>query len=91
VIVILVPPIVAGYAPGHRDSVWLTQRHMAELLETSTDDFGLHLRNVYSQGELDEAPTTERSSVVRREGNRSVCRSFKHDNVEAFRAAGAHG
>ena len=71
-----------------RDSVWLTQRQMAELLDTSTDNVGLHLRNVYSQGELDEAATTEESSVVRLEGNRSVRRSVKHYNLDAVISVG---
>ena len=66
-----------------RDSVWLTQRQMAELLDTSTDNIGLHLRHVYREGELDEAATTEQSSVVRVEGRRRVRRSVRHYNLEA--------
>lgn len=32
------------------DTLWLTQRQISELLDTSTDNVGLHLKNVYSTG-----------------------------------------
>ena len=35
-----------------QETVWLTQRQMAEVLQTSTDNVSLHLRNIYSNGEL---------------------------------------
>jgi hypothetical protein len=52
-----------------RDSVWLTQRKMAELFEASTDNIGLHLKNIFAEGEWDESATTEEVSVVQAEGN----------------------
>lgn len=51
-----------------KDTVWLSQSQMAELFDTSTDNIGLHLKNIYRDGELLEAPTTEDFSVVRQEG-----------------------
>jgi len=65
------------------DSVWLTQRHLAELLDTSTDNVGLHLKNIYGEGELEEAATTEESSVVQREGRRNVRRKVRIYNLDA--------
>ena len=70
------------------ESVWLTQRQMAELFDTSTDNVGLHLKNVYAEGELDESATTEDSSVVQREGVRRVRRSLKHYNLDAVISVG---
>lgn len=67
-----------------KKSVWLTQRQMSELLETSTDNIGLHLKNIYSEGELDEFSTTEEISVVRKEGTRKIIRKLKHYNLDAF-------
>ncbi len=32
------------------DTIWLTQKQMAELFDTSTDNVGLHLKNVYAEG-----------------------------------------
>ena len=57
-----------------KDTVWLTQRQMAELFESSTDNIGLHLKNIFSDNELKEATTTEDFSVVQSEGSRSVRR-----------------
>ena len=44
---------------------WLSQVQMAELFGKDTDTIGLHLKNVYTSGELDKAGTTEESSVVK--------------------------
>lgn len=61
-----------------RDTVWLTQRQMADLFDTSTDNVGLHLKNIFSDNELEEAATTEDFSVVHPEGERRVRRQVKH-------------
>ena len=45
-------------------TVWLSQREMAQLFDTSTDNVGLHLKNIYEDGELGREATTEESSVV---------------------------
>jgi len=45
-------------------TVWLTQREMAELFAASTDNVGLHLKNIYEDVELNREATTEESSVV---------------------------
>ena len=67
-----------------RETVWLTQRQMAEVFETSTDNVGLHLENVFSDGELEESATTEDFSVVQTEGTRRVQRNLKHYNLDAL-------
>ena len=51
------------------ETVWLTQSQMAVLFGCSTDNIGLHLKNVYSVGELSRETTTEDFSVVRLEGS----------------------
>ena len=60
-----------------RETVWLSQRQIAELFDTSTDNIGLHLKRIYADAELDEPATTEESSVVQREGSRQVRRLVK--------------
>jgi hypothetical protein len=55
-----------------RDTLWLTQAQMAELFDKDSDTIGLHLKNIYESGELEENSTTEDSSVVRQEGKRQV-------------------
>ncbi|HEB85466.1 MAG TPA: hydroxyacid dehydrogenase [Gammaproteobacteria bacterium] len=61
---------------------------MAELFQTSTDNISLHLKNIYSEGELQESPTTEDYSVVRQEGSRQVTRKLKHYNLDAIISVG---
>jgi len=70
------------------DSVWLTQRQMAKVFETSTDNVSLHLRQIYALGELEEVATAEDFSVVRSEGRRNVRRKIKHYNLDAIISIG---
>ncbi|MFC6327368.1 RhuM family protein [Alloalcanivorax gelatiniphagus] len=70
------------------ETLWATQGQMAELFDTSTDNIGLHLKNVYAEAELDEAATTEDFSVVRQEGKRQVRRRLKHYNLDAVISVG---
>jgi len=53
-------------------TVWLTLREMAELFDVSTDNIGLHLKNLFEDAELSREATTEESSVVQIEGSREV-------------------
>ena len=71
-----------------RETLWLSQRQMAEVFDTSTDNVGLHLRNIFGEGELDEAATTEDSSVVQTEGRRQVRRSIRLYNLDAIISVG---
>lgn len=61
---------------------------MAELFDTSPDNIGLHLKNIYGAGELDELATTEDYSVVREEGRRQVTRLLRHYNLDAIISVG---
>lgn len=47
-----------------QDTLWLSQAQMATLFDKDADTIGLHLKNIYKEGELDAAATTEESSVV---------------------------
>ncbi len=71
-----------------RDTVWLTQRQMSELFESSTDNIGLHLKNIFADNELRESATTEDFSVVQSEGGRRVHRRVKHYNLDAIISVG---
>lgn len=48
----------------HDEDVWLTQKSMAQLFECSTDNIGLHLKNIFASGELDAEAVTEKSSAT---------------------------
>lgn len=69
-------------------TVWLTQREMAVLFDVSTDNIGLHLKNLYGEGELSREATTEESSVVQMEGAREVQRPVTLYNLDAILAVG---
>lgn len=70
------------------ETVWLSQRQMGELFDKDTDTIGLHLRNIFKSGELDEFSTTEESSVVQKEGKRNVKRLIKLYNLDAIISVG---
>ena len=46
------------------ETVWLSQKQMAELFDCSTDNIGLHLKNVFLEAELSENSVAEESSVT---------------------------
>ncbi len=71
-----------------KETVWLSQKQMAELFDKDTDTIGLHLKNIYKSGELDEKSTTEKYSVVRQEGKRKVKRQIKFYNLDAIISVG---
>ena len=70
------------------ETVWLTQSQMATLFGCSTDNIGLHLKNVYAVGELSREATTEDFSVVRKEGARQVRRNVTCYNLDAIISVG---
>ena len=69
-------------------TVWLTQKEISELFNTSKDNVSLHLKNIYKERELTEKATTEESSVVQKEGDRSIRRTLKLYNLDAILAVG---
>lgn len=72
----------------HNESVWCTQKAMAQLFDCSSDNIGLHLKNIYETGELTQEATTENFSVVQNEGERQVNRKLKFYNLDAIISVG---
>ena len=70
------------------ETLWCTQKAMAQLFECSSDNIGLHLKNIYADGELMQESTAEKFSVVQREGNRDVSREQRFYNLDAIIAVG---
>ncbi|MEA2108808.1 MAG: virulence protein RhuM/Fic/DOC family protein [Pseudomonadota bacterium] len=71
-----------------QETVWLNQRQMAELFDKDTDTIGLHVRNIYKEGELTRKGTTEQSSVVQNEGGRQVRRKVNFYNLDVIISVG---
>lgn len=72
----------------HNESVWCTQKAMAQLFDCSSDNIGLHLKNIYETDELTHEATTENFSVVQNEGERKVNRKLKFYNLDAIISVG---
>ncbi|MBU2846789.1 hypothetical protein HF923_13470 [Acidithiobacillus ferriphilus] len=70
------------------DTVWLTQKQMAELFATTPENILMHLKNIYQEGELRESITAKDFLVVRQEGKRQVKRQLKHYNLDAIISVG---
>ncbi|CAG5071555.1 hypothetical protein DYBT9623_03554 [Dyadobacter sp. CECT 9623] len=70
------------------DTVWLTQKMMAELFQTTIPNINIHLKNVYEDGELVEEATIKDSLIVRLEGRREVQRSQKYYNLDVIISVG---
>ncbi|MEO5618462.1 MAG: RhuM family protein [Candidatus Eisenbacteria bacterium] len=71
-----------------RESIWLSHKQMALLFDKDVDTIGLHVRNVFKEGELDEKATTEDFSVVQTEGSRSVRRAVRLHNLDVVISVG---
>ncbi len=70
------------------ETLWMTQNDMARLFQCSADNISLHLKNIYDEGELNPAATTEDFSVVRQEGSRHVKRTLTYYNLDAVISVG---
>ena len=71
-----------------RETVWLTQRQMAQVFGTTPANVQIHLRNVFSGGELEAEATTKDFLVVQTEGRRRVRRTLKHFDLDAIISVG---
>ena len=59
------------------ETVWLTQAQLIELFQSSKANISEHIKNIYEEGELDEASTVRKFRTVQIEGNRTVTRNLE--------------
>jgi len=71
-----------------KETVWLTQRQMAELFGKDVRTVSEHVRNVYSEGELEREATIRDFRIVRQEGPRQVTRAIEHYNLDVIISVG---
>lgn len=69
-------------------SVWLAQKEMAELFSVNISAISKHLKNIYSDGELNRQATVSKLENVAFEQGRTVHRSIEHYNLDAIMAVG---
>ncbi len=70
------------------ESVWLTQKAMAELFDVEVPAISKHLSNIFEEGELDPSSTVSKMETVQQEGNRSVKRLRDFYNLDAIISVG---
>ncbi len=70
------------------ETVWLTQKLMAELFQTTPQNITIHLKNIFEDGELDEISTCKDFLQVQKEGSRQVERIQKFYNLDAIISVG---
>lgn len=70
------------------ETVWLTQKSLAELFDTSTQNITIHLKNIYEDAELQEDATCKEILQVQIEGKREVSRNTKFYNLDAIISVG---
>lgn len=70
------------------ETVWLTQKLMAELFQTSIPNINMHLKNIFEEGELEENRTIKEFLIVQQEGNREVKRKQVFYNLDAIISVG---
>ncbi|MHB8880977.1 MAG: virulence RhuM family protein [Thermodesulfovibrionales bacterium] len=70
------------------ETVWLTQKLMAELFQTTPQNITIHLKNIFNEGELEEMATCKDFLQVQIEGSRQVAREQQYYNLDAIISVG---
>ena len=70
------------------ETIWLNQKQLAELFQTSVPNINQHLRSVFDDGELQPEATIKKYLIVQTEGKREVSRQVDHYSLDAILAVG---
>lgn len=70
------------------ESIWVTQKAMADLFSVNTPAISKHLKNIYEEGELSEESTVSKMEIVQTEGSRQVKRNAYFYNLDAIISVG---
>lgn len=70
------------------ESIWLTQKGMAELFGVEPPTINYHLKEIFHSGELQEEATIRKFRIVQTEGSRTVTRSTQFYNLDAIISVG---
>ena len=72
----------------NEDTIWLTQKQIAEVFDVNVPAISKHIKNIYKDNELEEFGTISVLEIVQNEGNREVLRSLEHYNLDIILAVG---
>ena len=70
------------------ETVWLTQKLMAELFLTTIPNINMHLKSIFEEGELEEQAAIKDFLIVQKEGTREVKRKQIFYNLDAIISVG---
>ncbi|MDR3116709.1 MAG: virulence RhuM family protein, partial [Bifidobacteriaceae bacterium] len=70
------------------ETVWLTQKKMAELYNVSKSTINEHIKNIFDSGELEENATVRNFRTVQKEGTRTIARNIEHYNLDMIISVG---
>ena len=70
------------------DTVWLTQKQMSELFDTTVPNISMHLKQCFKEKELDITSTVKNFLTVQKEGSRQIKREVDHYNLDAIISIG---
>ena len=71
-----------------KDTVWLSLQQMADLFGRDKSVISRHLRNIYSDGELDRKSTVAKNATVQIEGKRQINRIIEYYNLDVIISVG---
>ena len=72
----------------NEETVWLTQKQMAELFDVKSQAITRHLKNIYNDEELFKEATCSKMEQVQIEGSRKITRKMDFYNLDAIIAVG---
>ena len=70
------------------ETVWLTQKRMAELFQVGVNTINYHIKEIYKEGELAPESTIRKFRIVQKEGKRDVTRSIDFYNLDLILSVG---
>ncbi len=70
------------------ETIWLSQKSMAELFDVEVPAVSKHLANIYADGELNQHSTVSKMEIVQQEGSRQVKRNVDFYNLDAIISVG---
>ncbi len=70
------------------ETIWLTQKQMSELFQIGVNTINHHLKEIFSEGELQAEATIRSYRIVQIEGSRQITREVEHYNLEAILSVG---
>jgi len=70
------------------ESLWLTQKQLAELFQTTIPNINMHIKNIIEEGELEAVRTIQDFLIVQKEGKRNIKRNVEHYNLDMVISVG---